>query len=70
MLLAEINKEKGLTSIIVLHHIDFVRDFFNRVIGIKGGEVVFDDNPNKLDERTLDFIYSGHSEEVLAWTTA
>ena len=69
-LLSQINREKGLTIITVLHHIDFVRNYFDRVIGIKDGEVVFDDKPERLDESTLDYIYGNHGDEALALATA
>ncbi len=62
-LLRKINQEKQLTIVTVIHHIDFVKDHFSRVIAMKDGVIVFDGPPESLDGPTLDDIYSGEETE-------
>jgi phosphonate transport system ATP-binding protein len=37
-----INKELNITVIANMHHVDMALKYANRVIGIRGGEVIFD----------------------------
>ncbi len=63
-LLKKINEETKLTTIVVIHHIDFVKSYFNRIIGMKNGIIVYDGNYDNLDEEKLHFIYSEHLDEI------
>lgn len=63
-LLKRINEETKLTTVVVIHHIDFVSSYFNRVIGIKNGVVVFDGDKSLLTKDLLDYIYSDHHDEL------
>lgn len=63
-LLKRINKDTGLTTVVVIHHIDFVQSYFDRVIGIKDGVVVFDGRYDDLKEDILEYIYSDEIEQV------
>lgn len=56
-LLAKINREKGITIITVLHHLDFVRDHFNRVVALKNGEICFDGRTDYLTREHISSIY-------------
>lgn len=62
-LLKTINQEKNLTIITVIHHIDFVKDHFSRVVAMKDGQIVFDGSPELLDQEKLDDIYGGEPRE-------
>lgn len=46
--LQDINRENGLTVITNLHTLDTARAYCGRIIGMAGGEVVFDGTPNEL----------------------
>lgn len=63
-LLKRINKDTGLTTVVVIHHIDFVQSYFDRVIGIKDGVVAFDGKYEDLNEDILEYIYSDEIELV------
>ena len=60
-LLGRISREDGLTVLFSLHQIDFACRFGDRVIGLSGGEIVFDGRPEELTERPLGLIYHGSS---------
>ncbi len=68
-LLKEINQKKGITIVTVLHHIDFIKTHFNRIVAIKEGEIVFDGKPEELSDNLLEYIYGVEIEEALEWAT-
>ncbi|MEO0144188.1 MAG: phosphonate ABC transporter ATP-binding protein [candidate division WOR-3 bacterium] len=55
--LKQFNKELGITTIVNLHDIDLVKEYGSRVVGIRGGEIVYDGNVKNLDEKMLKEIY-------------
>lgn len=52
-----INKDFGITIIANMHHVDLAVKYATRIIGIKGGQVVFDGPSSKVDEALLVEIY-------------
>ena len=69
-LLRNICLKDGITLVISLHQVDFAREFADRIIALSAGTIVFDDSPEKLDERTLRKIYqAGKSSEPSAGTS-
>jgi phosphonate transport system ATP-binding protein len=61
-LLFQINQEKKITLITVLHHVDCVRDHFHRVIALKEGVICFDGDTRGLNERRVQDIYAIEEE--------
>lgn len=55
--LKRINKEDGITTIINLHFIDMAMEYADRIIGMRGGEVVFDGPVSEVSEKTFEEIY-------------
>ena len=49
-LLTELAAEKSLTLCVSLHNISLAKAFFPRLVGIKAGEIVFDDPPSAFNE--------------------
>jgi phosphonate transport system ATP-binding protein len=41
-LLTRLSSEDGLTLIVSLHQLDLAREFFPRLVGLRGGRIVFD----------------------------
>lgn len=52
-----INKELNITVIANMHHVDMALKYANRVIGIRGGEVIFDGPSKEVNEALLKEIY-------------
>ncbi|WP_239719728.1 MULTISPECIES: phosphonate ABC transporter ATP-binding protein [unclassified Mammaliicoccus] len=65
--LKRINEELGITIIINLHFVDLAREYGSRIIGLRGGELVFDGPTSEADDDTFAEIYGRHikSDEKL-----
>ncbi|MDR5659738.1 phosphonate ABC transporter ATP-binding protein [Serpentinicella sp. ANB-PHB4] len=55
--LQRINKEDGITTIVNLHAIDLAMEYGQRIIGLRGGELVFDGPASSVTEKTFEEIY-------------
>lgn len=56
-LLKSICTEKGITLVSSLHFLDFAKRYGSRIIGMRGGEIVFDGSPENLTEKDIVDIY-------------
>jgi phosphonate transport system ATP-binding protein len=54
----------GLTVIANLHHVEYARRYADRVLGLRGGRLVFDGPPAALAEATLADIFGEVPAEV------
>jgi phosphonate transport system ATP-binding protein len=52
-----INEELGITIIANMHHVDLSLKYATRIIGLKGGKIVFDGKPSDVNEEVLNKIY-------------
>jgi len=55
--LQRINKDLGITTIINLHFLDLARQYGERLVGLRDGEVVYDGNINDVDDDVFRGIY-------------
>lgn len=55
--LQRINRDLGITTIVNLHFLDLARQFGERVIGMRGGKVVFDGTGAEADDAVFENIY-------------
>jgi len=55
--LQRINRELGITTIVNLHFLDLARQYGDRVIGMRGGQVVFDGTGAEADDAAFERIY-------------
>lgn len=62
--LRDISTERQLTCIVNLHQVDFARQFATRIVGIKGGKIVFDGPPIKLTDDIVNEIYKGREDQM------
>ncbi len=62
--LRKVNKELGLTIICNLHFLSLVRQYATRVIALKGGEIVYEGDPQAIDEQWFEKIYGQGAKEV------
>lgn len=58
-LLAEISSRKVIPVIVNIHNVELARRYARRVIGMTGGNVVYDGNPEGLTAKHLSDIYGG-----------
>ena len=55
--LRRINREDGITVLVSLHFVDLARTYADRIVGLRGGELVFDGPTPAVDEATFRQIY-------------
>ena len=65
-LLARVSREERLTLCMSLHNIDLAREFFPRLVGLRGGRVVFDRPREQVGDPEFAALYELHREEMLA----
>jgi phosphonate transport system ATP-binding protein len=58
-LLAEIARSRSIPVVINMHDVGLAARFADRIIGMAGGRVVFDDAPARLSDDLLKQIYGG-----------
>ncbi|MGM0631643.1 MAG: phosphonate ABC transporter ATP-binding protein [Pseudomonadota bacterium] len=56
-LIVELSREQNLASVINIHDVVLAQQFVDRVVGLRGGELVFDGRPDELTEEILTTIY-------------
>jgi phosphonate transport system ATP-binding protein len=56
-ILQKICVEDGITLIVSLHFLELARKYATRIIGLKEGEIVFDNKPSELTEESIVNIY-------------
>ncbi|WP_425450081.1 phosphonate ABC transporter ATP-binding protein [Virgifigura deserti] len=56
-LLKRESRDRGTTVLCSLHQMDLAREFADRIVALRGGEVAFDGEPADLDEAATDSIY-------------
>lgn len=55
--------EQNLTCIMNLHQVAIAKQYATRIIGIKGGHIVYDGPPTDLSDTMIDHIYEGKAHE-------
>ena len=60
-ILSRLGAERNIPVVVNIHDVELARRFASRVIGMSGGQVVYDGPPSGLAERDLKQIYGGES---------
>jgi len=63
-LLAELNRERGLTVVVSLHQVDYALRYCRRVVALKAGRVVFDGPSESLSAAQLGEIYGAELDDA------
>lgn len=56
-LLTDISRDSGLTLLVSLHNLDLAREFFPRLIGLRGGRLQFDERTSDLSASRFEDLY-------------
>ena len=64
-LLTRISREEGLTLCVSLHNLDLAREFLPRLIGLRGGRVIFDRPREEVADAEFHALYDLRPEEML-----
>lgn len=58
-----LNEEYGMTVLANLHSVELAREFGDRVIGVRAGQIVYDGKMSETPQSVFDDIYSGKKTE-------
>ncbi len=64
-LMHHLNRSQGMTLVVSLHNVAMARKYCDRIVALRGGELVFDGPPLELDDTRLRHLYGASSEELL-----
>ncbi|MFN2129686.1 MAG: phosphonate ABC transporter ATP-binding protein [Anaerolineae bacterium] len=59
-----LNDEDGVTILCSLHFLGLARTYAHRIVGLKGGKMVFDGLPAEIDEQRFREIYGEEAQQV------
>ena len=62
--LVEPNKRDGVAVLVTLHQVDYALRYFNRVVALQAGKIVYDGPSSGLGKAKLIEIYGPEIEEV------
>lgn len=56
-ILKRINREDGITTVVNLHQLDLAKEYADRVLGFKGGKLVFEGSPAEVTREVYERVY-------------
>ena len=56
-ILKRVCREDGITALVSLHTLELTREYADRVVGLKAGEIVFDGPTSRLSDAAVETIY-------------
>jgi phosphonate transport system ATP-binding protein len=62
-ILKRVCREDGITALVSLHTLELTREYADRVVGLKHGQIFFDGAVGELTEIIVDSIYQRKTEE-------
>jgi phosphonate transport system ATP-binding protein len=62
-LLRSLSRELQLPVLINIHNVAEAKAYTDRIVGMRYGRIIFDDDPAKLDQEAMDRIYGGISSD-------
>ncbi|MCE2657655.1 MAG: phosphonate ABC transporter ATP-binding protein [Rubrivivax sp.] len=65
-LLSLLNRERGITLVASLHHVELARRYFDRALALRHGELVFDGPTHALTDDLLHRLYGTQAESLNA----
>jgi phosphonate transport system ATP-binding protein len=63
--LYRISREMNITVLMNLHQVDVAIKYSDRIVGVREGRVVYDDDAKKLKKKTVAEIYGSEAEDIL-----
>ncbi len=65
MLLGELSRERNFTLCMSLHNLELAREFFPRIVALRSGKMVFDEDPDALKAGELEQLFDLSAEEMM-----
>lgn len=63
-LMRQLQREQEMTLVISLHNVNLARQYCDRIIALREGQLVYDGPPMGLDNQRLRDLYGTHSDEL------
>jgi phosphonate transport system ATP-binding protein len=63
--LYRISRDLNITVLMNLHQVDVAIKYSDRIIGVREGRIVYDDDSSKLKKKTVAEIYGSETEDIL-----
>ncbi len=63
-LLTELSREGGITLVASLHDLDLARTYFPRLVGLRGGRIVFDRKTREITDAEFESLYTLEGAEL------
>ncbi|MCS0494259.1 phosphonate ABC transporter ATP-binding protein [Ancylobacter sp. MQZ15Z-1] len=63
--LVTMSRDHGIALVVSLHQVDYATAYFDRVVAMNGGRVVFDGPASRLDAAFLTELYGASAEELI-----
>jgi phosphonate transport system ATP-binding protein len=63
--LRRISSEMNITIMMNLHQVDIAIKYSDRIVGIREGEIVFDDEPGRLRKKVVAEVYGSEADDIL-----
>jgi len=63
--LYRISRDLNITVLMNLHQVDVAIKYSDRIIGVREGTIVYDDDARKLKKKTVAEIYGSEAEDIL-----
>ncbi|MGB3750126.1 MAG: phosphonate ABC transporter ATP-binding protein [Arcobacteraceae bacterium] len=61
-ILKKVNKSFGVTVMMNLHHLEYAKEYCDRIIGVNNGNIVFDGKSSDLTDEIIESIYNTTSK--------
>jgi phosphonate transport system ATP-binding protein len=58
-ILKRVCREDGITALVSLHTLELTREYADRVVGLRRGQIFFDGRPQELTDVIVDSVYHG-----------
>lgn len=60
-----LSRQQGLTVLVSLHNVSLARQYCDRIIALRKGELVYEGSPGGLDDLRLHRLYGSQTEELI-----
>lgn len=64
-ILHDLSRQQGITVLVSLHNVALARQYCDRIIALRQGELVYDGSPGGLDDLRLNQLYGSQTEELI-----
>jgi phosphonate transport system ATP-binding protein len=61
-ILKRVCREDAITALVSLHALELTREYADRIIGLKQGQIFFDGRPRDLTDAIVDSVYHGRDQ--------